>query len=387
MFIRRPLLSLLRRRLSRRLTLIAVLGLGAAGGLVSMAAAGMVLALIGCREYWAAGEGLLAAGALLLALMDACLCLRLFAIMFASPPAAGGVYLPVDAAHGLHRRIIDMARRFRSRPIDHVWITSDMNVAVLQRPRWGRVGRVETHLLVGLPLVHCVSGKQLMAVLAHEMAHLVLQRRGLGKYGALLRAWCLRVHDGLADALPLFCALGDGIQRRFYYDMSRLTRLEEFEADAQAAQVVGPGLLGETLIELSLKEQFLRGDYWPRILAQSEWRVRPLVRPYRDMGLGLAAGFLRLGANDSSIGESEAGGALRSLHPTLRERLRALRVYPRPAQLERPSAARQFLAPILPTLAWAFDRAWWESNRAAWQPNERRRVRQCGREALTTIIK
>jgi Zn-dependent protease with chaperone function len=369
MFIRRPLLSVLRHRLSRRLTLIAVLGLGAAGGLVSVAALGMVLALTGCREYWAEGAVLLAAGAAALAVVDACLCLRLLAIMFASPPTPDGVYLPVDAAHGLHRLIVDMARQFRSRPIDHVWITSDMNVAVLQRPRWGRVGPVETHLLVGLPLVHCVSGKQLMAVLAHEMAHLVLQRRGLGKYGALLRAWCLRVHDGLADALPMFCALGDGIQRRFYYDMTRLTRLEEFEADAQAAHMVGAGLLGETLIELSLKEQFLRRDYWLHVLAQSECRARPLVRPYRDMGLGLAAGFLRLGINDDLIRESEAGAGGRSLHPTLRERLRALRVYPRPAALDRPSAARQFLSPILPTLAWAFDRAWWESTRSDWRLN------------------
>jgi Zn-dependent protease with chaperone function len=348
-----------------------------------MCAAAAVIAFIWGTHCLYEGKWLFAPVAMVAAAGNVYACVRLAAILFASPPMPNGVRLPTDVAHGLHRLIIGLARQFLLRPIDHVWITEDMNAAVLQRPRWGRLGPVETHLLIGLPMVHCVSSRQLTAVLAHEMSHLMLQRKGLGKYGALIRAWCLRVHDGLAEALPALCTFGDTVLRRFYHDMARLARIEEFEADALAAQLVGANLLGETLIELTLKERFLRKDYWPRVLAQSRSHPAPLIRPYRDMGLGMAVGFLRPGIHDAIIGETDAEHAACPLHPTLRERLRALRVFPCPATFERTSAAHQFLTPILPTLAWAFDRVWWEENRPDWRLNYRvaRRERKTSRRS------
>ena len=56
-----------------------------------------------------------------------------------------------------------------------------------------------------------------------------------------------------------------------------------------------------------------------------------------------------------------------SFHPTVAERLRALRVRAAVSHGERMSVADACLAPLLPTLAWVFDRAWWEDSRLAWQ--------------------
>jgi len=205
-----------------------------------------------------------------------------------------------------------------------------------------------------------------MAVLAHEFAHLGVQRRGLGKYGALLRAWWLRALDKTGEVFPMLGTLADRILKRIYTNMARLSRIEEFEADARAAQIVDADLLGETLIEVSLKEHFLFQDYWPRVLAQSRVRAKPLVRPFRDLSLGMSAGFFRDASEHGLLGPQ----ASHPLHPTPHERLSALHVKPHvaaAAAASAPSAAHRYLSPLLLTLAWVFDRAWWQDARPDWQ--------------------
>jgi hypothetical protein len=288
---------------------------------------------------------------------------RLMSVLFVPLPEPEGVRLAAKDACDFHRLIKGMTWVLDAGKIDHVWVTPDMNAAILQRPRRGYFGRIETHLLVGLPLAHSVSCPQLVAVLAHEFAHLAVQRKGLGKYGALLRAWWLRALDRVGEVFPCIGAQVDRWLHRLYCNMARLARVEEFEADALATGLVDANLLGETLIEVSLKEQFLFQDYWPRVLAQSKFRSGPLMRPYRDLGLGMSAGFMRAAADDVLSDDDSS----QSLHPTTKERLNALRVSPHTSSDDMPSAASHYLAPLLLTLAWVFDRAWWQDVRPDWQ--------------------
>jgi len=290
---------------------------------------------------------------------------RLFSVLFVPLPLPGGVRLSSEDACYLHRLIEGTAWVLEAGRIDHVWITPDMNAAILQRPRRGIFGRIETHLLIGLPLMHSVTCPQLLAVLSHELAHLATQRKGAAKYGALLRAWWLRALDRIGDVFPSIGAQADCWLSRFYSNMARLTRIEEFEADAYATKAVDAELLGETLIEVSIKEQFLSRDYWPRVLAQSMVRAKPLVRPFRDLCLGMAAGFMRHAATDEVLSSNEP--LPQPMHPTTRERLSALHVSPTVSPSDLPTAASHYLSPLLLTLAWVFDRAWWGDVRPDWQ--------------------
>ncbi|MDR0635328.1 MAG: M48 family metallopeptidase [Azoarcus sp.] len=360
-----PRLFALRERLASGLTLIAAVALLTIPLLAALMLGGGLLAAIGVWKglggHWPLAA-LGCAGALLVA--GGYAAVRLLSVLFVPLPEPGGVRIAPEDARDFHRLIEGMAWVLEADNIDHVWVTPDMNAAVLQRPRRGYFGRIETHLLVGLPLAHSVTCPQLVAVLAHEFAHLAVQRKGRGKYGALLRAWWLRVLDRIGDVFPFLGAQADRWLHRFYSNMARLARIEEFEADALATRLVDANVLGETLVEVSLREQFLLRDYWPRVLAQSTVRARPLMRPYRDLGLGMAAGFLRATAGgDLPVGDDPP----QSLHPTTRERLSALRVSPHASSEDLPSAATHYFAPLLLTLAWVFDRAWWRDVRPDWQ--------------------
>lgn len=359
----------LRSRLALRLGLLSGIWLA----LLMLALVTMVGVVVAAMSHsWEAvlgGDPTRAAGWSLTAVIVALTGVRLAGVACHTSPLPQGICLPRQAAEDFYRLMDDIAFRLDAAAVDRVWITSDMNAVVLQRPAWGWAGPMRTHLLIGLPLAHSISAAQLAAVLAHEFAHLARQRNGLGAQGAHLRAWWARVLDQAFENFPWAARWLEVRSHRFYRDMLRLARLEEFEADAYAARVVGPALMGETLVEIGLKARFLEQDYWPKVMAQSVQFPSPSIRPYREMGLGVAAGFLRRASVAEDLSHYEVGGGSLPLHPTLRERLRALGTPLRAAADDEPSAAGQYFAPLLPTLAWAFDRAWWEDARHGWYRN------------------
>lgn len=356
----------LRYRLARKLALLAGFGLLATATLLLSALGAVLAALLNSWEGINAGEPLTSGGWSLAAVVIALCAAQIADVLFSSAPPPSGIRLPRAAAEDFYRLIDAIADRLGAKPVRNVWITGDMNALVLQRAGWGGCGPLRTHLMFGLPLTHSLSPNQFAAVLAHEFAHLAIQRRGWGATGAHLRAWWMRTLDRAGRNLPVLELLLDKASRRFCRDMLRLARVEEFEADALAAQLVGSSVLGDTLVELGLKTHFLQHDYWPRVMAQSVTREQPTIRPYREMGLGVEAGFVHSASIDDVFGYDDSDGEL-AFHPTLRQRLRALRVSPRRLAQRQPSAARRYFAPLLPSLAWVFDRAWWEGARSSWR--------------------
>lgn len=357
-----------RARLARRLGLRAAGGLAMLGGAALTAMLGAATLVIDTWNALVAGEvlhALIAVASFMLMVTAAVM----FAGWLAGPvPRPDGVLLPRAAARSLHQIIDEMSRRFGCVRIDAVWVVGDMNAAILQRPRWGWCGPMETHLLIGLPLAHSVSRRQFSAILAHEFSHLVLQRRGLQAWWGHLRAWWFRSLDRCIEDAP---RLGRLLERGSAIDLQdamRLARLEEFEADALAARMVGARAVGEALVEVALKERFLVEDYWRKILEQSREKSQPLIRPFREMGLGMMAGFRRP-AQDNFDLRSMFGrrASAADFHPHLSERLRALGVVPSVPSGESRSLANSCLEPLLPTLSWVFDRAWWADTRRDWR--------------------
>lgn len=359
--VRAARISRLRETLARRLAWSALAGLGAVAALALALLAGAVIALLHARDAFGAGLAPDALPWVAIALglgLPAVFLLRLLA---APAPAPAGVRLPREAAPDFFLLLDEIARCIGAQPVSRVWIGSEINAAVIQRPRWGAWGPLEAELVLGLPLVHSVSRPQLAAVLAHEFAHLALQRSGYGGIGAHLRSLWMRVLDGICEGVPVVERVARAPLRRLCHDLLRLSRLEEYEADYCAGGLVGRRLLGQTLLEVGLKAHFLQHDYWPMVEAHSDQRPKPAIRPFREMGLGMAAGFLREKAAVERLRERALGEGPRGLHPGLHHRLRALRVPFRAAPESEPSAADHYFGPLLPTLAWVFDREWWTS--------------------------
>lgn len=364
-------LAVERLRRARRATVHALTGLCVLFALALLS--GVVGAVLlfeawlatGLRKWWSA---------VLLALPGAVLAwlsLRLGRCLLVSNPLPAAQRLSGSQAPSLRALIQETGRHFGDIRLDAVWITGEMNAAVLQRPRWGFLGPIETHLLIGLPLAHSVSERQFGAILAHEFGHLARQRRGLAAWGCHLRAWWFRSADLCIERLPWLDGPLNRLTERGVMDAQQLARIEEFEADRAAAEVVGAPQVAEALVEMATRERFLMEDFWVKVMAQCGQRRRPSLRPYRDMGLGMVAGFLPAGRRASC--DSEAGAD--SLHPSLAERLTALGQAPDAELRIEDSVAERHLAKLLPQLAWELDQRWWDGARGLWRAHRGQRRR------------
>lgn len=362
---------------SRRERLVVLLTRRAVLGLLSFIA---VAAAFGMCTWWclaAAANAVVARDPalfvtfLVLGCIMATLGIGLLRVLWSVAPMPDGVRLPPLAAGALHDKVGQMSAHFGGVGVDAVWITGDMNAAVIQRPRWGLVGRMQTHLLIGLPLAHSISPQQFSAVLAHEFGHLSLQRTGAASWARHIVAWWFRVSDGLVDQLPCTAAIIDRWTRADLVRAIELAHVDEFEADAAAARRVGVETVANTLLEVALKERFLFEDYWCKVLQQSMVRPRPLIRPYREMALGMSAGF-RAPASAASVMSSlydESSDCADPLHPTVCERLEALGMSVdclETVSSDGDTVANRLLKPLLPSLSLVFDRAWWLGTRDKW---------------------
>ena len=347
----------LRKRLARRMTSLALAGLAVCTFMLAMLVGGFILALANSWGAISTGQPLASGLWSLAGVMLALCAIALADVVFSAPPRPQGIRLLPTAAAELFRLLDTTAARLRIAPVQVVYITDDMNAHIHQRPVWGVVGPLRTCLMIGLPLAHSLSPTQFAAVLAHELAHVAAQRRGWSGAGGALRAWWARTLDRASARFAPISPWLDAKSLSLCLAMLRLARIEEFEADAIAAELVGHGLMGEALVEVSLKSHFLERDYWPHVEAHRTEQTQPPLRPYRDMALGVEADFMRT-VSDHAVA-LEGGVEQRfAFHPSLQRRLSALRVPCRVPEDNPLSAAAHFLRPVLPSLAWVFDHAW-----------------------------
>lgn len=280
-------------------------------------------------------------------------------------PRPSGLPLARAEVRELYELADALAHSAGVRPIRRIYVTGEINASIVQRPRHLGVGEMATDLQIGLPLAHALDPRQLAAVIAHEIGHVVARQRGMHGRSGWLQAWWMRTLDELAAALPSgfpwFDLQGDALCVK----MLLLAQMEEYAADRVAVRLVGAERLAGTLVELCCKADFLANDYLPRVHALSERDAASCVRPYREMGHGFAAGFAQSGAamDPQRLLRADAGDPF---HPTLQDRLDAIGVgMPERRQASGPSAAQHFFGDSLPFLAWHFDRVWLESLREA----------------------
>ncbi|WP_374404681.1 M48 family metallopeptidase [Niveibacterium sp.] len=288
-------------------------------------------------------------------------------------PAPDGLALGPDEAPALFDLLERLRRRFGTPPIHSVCITGELNAAITQRPnRWIGVPMRNT-LVMGLPLTLATSPRQFVAVLAHEFGHLRRQRIALGGIGCYLRAlWhqVLENMEAVASPLQPAFSLITEIETPLYCAESLvLSHLDELEADACAAEVVGAKRLGEALAEIALKHRFLADDYWAKVYAQANHSERPSILPYRHMAAALRAGFDREAFADwfEALSHDQSDESRLSTHPSLRTRVHALGLAEPGDGVDTDSAARRFLGESVARLAGELDQQWWQGQQRSWR--------------------
>lgn len=184
-----------------------------------------------------------------------------------TPPA--GLEVHREQAPRLFLLIDKLTTALGTPPFHHVLFVNDLTAAVAQTPRLGIFGWYRNSLLLGLPLMLAMTPAQFRAVLAHEFGH-------LGQQHGRFAAWIYRtrmVWSRLLEELTAHDHWGSIIFAKFlgwyapFFNAYSfvLARTLEYEADRQAARLVGSDRMKDALAAVNVMARLMDDLYWPAL--------------------------------------------------------------------------------------------------------------------------
>jgi Zn-dependent protease with chaperone function len=180
----------------------------------------------------------------------------------------------------------DVCNRLGAPHVSEIVLNGEFNASVSQLPRLGILGWYKNYLTIGLPLLHALSPEQLKSVLAHEFGHLSGSH---GKFGI----WIYRVHQTWQQviqsfaqhqsaAVYLFLPFYKWFVPRFSAFAYVQNWLHEFEADFQAAKLVGSENTINALVRIHFYGELLEERFWPDIYKLADTQAT-VPAPYEKM--------------------------------------------------------------------------------------------------------
>jgi Zn-dependent protease with chaperone function len=300
-------------------------------------------------------------------------------------PAPEGRAVTRAEAPALHSLLDELGVAARSARFHHVLVVSVCNASVVQVPRLGVLGWPRNYLLLGLPLLEGLSIGEVRAVLAHEFAHLSREHGRFGRWIYRLRRSWEKVFEQLAQPQlqggvslrPLVVKFINWFWPRFNAHAFVLSRANEYEADAVAAQLGGAKNIASALLRIEQHHRHLEEAFWPGV-----WKLAN-VEPLPPTGVYLRLrDTLRAGPADAD-GRQWVVQAFRltttnaDTHPCLTDRWRALgRLHELPAPMllpaPQPSAAEVLLGPALESIRDDVEQRWRKDCEAPWRDRHAR---------------
>jgi len=183
-----------------------------------------------------------------------------------------GVFVTRQAAPGLFDELDRVSKAVHCRQFHRVCLTADFNAGVHRTPRLGLLGWPRTSLSIGWPLFSALTLPEARAVLAHEFAHLSREHGRFGHwlYG-LHQTWqqlVFQLQSGQQYAtvrklLGVLVWFLNAFWPRLNARLFVLSRIAEYEADRQAAEVMGADSLASSLWRINCSSLALNDAFWP----------------------------------------------------------------------------------------------------------------------------
>jgi Zn-dependent protease with chaperone function len=189
--------------------------------------------------------------------------------LFIRLPAPQSREITAAEAPALFAALDDMRRKMDGPRFHHVLLVDDVNAAVVQRPAFGLVGWPRNYLLLGLPLLECVSPDEAAAIVAHEYGHLAGSHGHFSAFIYRLRHTWSTVQAYMEHLEGWLAKLVSPLVRWYapYFNAYTfvLARADEYHADAASAQLVGHVSAAHALKRVNLiaprYQEFLQTAY------------------------------------------------------------------------------------------------------------------------------
>jgi Zn-dependent protease with chaperone function len=285
--------------------------------------------------------------------------------------------------------LIDQVRaKVRAPRAGRVLLTGDFNAAIVQHPRLGYLLGSSNYLLLGLPLMQCLSAEEFEAVIAHELGHL---SGAHGRFGA----WIYRVRMSWSRLQAqqlwggrLFSRFLDWYGPLFAAYSFVQARQQEYEADRMSVEVVGAAPTAAALLRVSREGEFLGESFWPSVFRRADEEPIPSLSPFTLLGSALKKPEAGSRADWLARALGQRTGHA-DTHPCLADRLQAIGIAAQEPAPVNVSAAEALLGAAHEPLRRELDEGWrsrvlsWWVKRHQYASDSRVRLATLDRRALT----
>jgi Zn-dependent protease with chaperone function len=162
--------------------------------------------------------------------------------------------------------------------LEEVVLVPEFNASVVQIPRFGAFGLIRNYLIIGLPLLQCLSPEQFTAVIAHEFGHLSENHSKFGAwiYRLSIAYSVLLQRIGQEDNIDIIFKAFLNWYTPFLNAYSFILRRQnEYMADSLSARISCVSNMAHSLILTDIYGVSLGEQFWPNVYKQVDVESEP----------------------------------------------------------------------------------------------------------------
>jgi len=280
----------------------------------------------------------------------------------------------------LVKLVNELQSEYSTIKIHSIKITNKFEIEIIRTPTNGFPLFFDTTLLIGLPLMQCLSNKQFKAALLKEFSHIQKRyKRPTSWFYFLRQTWCqYRIAHHNSWAFP------HGLMRIFfswyapvYKALSQgAARKEKLYADIFTLRSIDKITLVEMITLSGISQYYLENDYWPHLHNKAFKHKTPPYLPYASIERNIQS---RLNNEISQAWIDQAMNKKQQLtsEPDLRQRLANLELnrVMLPAPVMK-SAASYYLGDALNVITNQMDKVWLMTHKFDWQQKYKQGIQE-----------
>jgi Zn-dependent protease with chaperone function len=285
-------------------------------------------------------------------------------------PRPDGIEVSAKDCPSLFSLLEKIASLVRTKVPNTVLIDPEFNAAVIQRPVFGFFG-TQNILIIGLPLLECLTVKEFCSVLAHELGHLSKSHGRLGLWFYKTRTVWVQLFAQLESKNSFGAFLFNAFAKWFYPMFNCysyiVARHHEIEADKIAASIAGKEITADALKKVEVVSEFLDRHFWPEITLKARQLSAPVDNIYKTLsGTVFSTAFVDKSAELYKVAFLKDPNPY-DPHPSLAERIGFIGANPAlPGKGTAVTAAKEVLGDMYESLHRTFSAQWKENVQNYW---------------------
>ena len=296
-------------------------------------------------------------------------------------------------------RINELCSTYQSPEFPHIKLTTRFRIELVRTASNGFPTNLRNTLLIGLPVMTCMSPLQFKLLLARQIGHLSKNHRSFSRLPVHLRNVWNSYEQHYAQAwraetilLRLFFSW---FAPFFYLSSIAAVRLEAFPKDKLLLEITPPAMAAEAITIYEIKKRYLFTNYWPKLNDAAYAKAKPPYLPYSSMSMIMSKvlDHDRDYIQNCYEGAINREVALESELPNLMKRL--IKIEHEDFSIPEANdekAAPHFLGEHLKDLLKQMDNIWYLKNKAIWSKRykqgveERRRLKLLHEQAAQALL-